>query len=88
MAQLSEPRNPETSRDRVKTLILKTLGIGRVAAWCGVREAAVYQWLNRGTDERPIPPDFVPAIINGAKAEGLDVDLATLWPAMAEAVQP
>lgn len=82
MAQLAEQGNPETPKDQVKTLILKTLGVGRVARWCGVREVAVYQWLNRGTDERPIPPDFVPAIVKGAQAEGIAIAASTLWPAM------
>lgn len=83
MAQLRDNRKPETPRDRAKALILKSLGVGRVAGYCGVGEAAVYQWLSRGTDAMPIPPDRVPDIIKGAKAEGLDAPLAVLWPAMA-----
>lgn len=72
---------------RAKHLILKGLGVRRVAAWCGVSEMAVYQWLQRGTDEEPIPPARVAAILSGAKAEGLDAPIGVLWPAMAEAQQ-
>jgi transposase len=73
----------ETPRHRAKTLILKTLGAKRVAAWCGVAEDTVYQWLGRGTDERPIPTDHVAAIRRGAAAEGLDAPLDVLWPEIA-----
>ncbi len=83
MAELAEQRNPETPLEQAKALILKDLGLARVARWCGVGEAAVYQWLVRGTDERPIPPDFVPPILAGAKAAGMSVPLTVLMPAMA-----
>lgn len=76
-----------TPRDRAKALILKTLGVRRVAAWCCVGEDAVYQWLTRGTDLEPIPPARVPQILAGARAENLDAPLAILWPAMAGATQ-
>lgn len=72
-------------RDRAKTLILKALGVRRVAHWCGVEEATVYQWLSRGTDETPIPTIHVAAIVNGARAEGLDAPVGVLWPAMSGA---
>jgi len=68
-------------RERAKTLILRTLGVRRIADWCGVGEAAVYQWLSRGTDEEPIPPERVLKIIEGARAESLDAPLEVLWPA-------
>lgn len=72
---------------RAKQLILKTLGVRRVASWCGVGEMAVYQWLQRGSDAEPIPPARVAAIVAGAKAEGLEAPIGVLWPAMAEAQQ-
>lgn len=85
MAQLAEDRKEETPRTRAKALVLKTYGVGKVAVWCRVSEAAVYQWLSRGTDQEPIPPAHVPAIITGAKADGLPAPMDTLWPAMAAA---
>lgn len=83
----NSPQQPMSgsSRDRAKHLIQKVLGVRRVAAWTGVGEQTVYQWLSRGTDERPIPTDRVAAIVAGAKAEGLDAPMEVLWPAMAEA---
>ncbi len=65
-----------------RTLVLKTLGVKRVAAWCGVGEATVYQWLSRGTAGSPIPPERIPSIVAGAQAEGLTFDVGVLWPAM------
>jgi hypothetical protein len=76
---------PLGPRDQAKALILKTLGVKRVAHWCGVEEATVYQWLSRGTDEEPIPTNRVAPIVKGARADGLDAPLAVLWPAMAGA---
>lgn len=75
----------EGAKDRARTLILKTLGVRRVAGWCGVTEDAVYQWLSRGTDAAPVPPQRVASIVAGAKAEGLEAPLDVLWPAMAAA---
>lgn len=66
-----------------RALLLTTLGVQRVARWCGVSEAAVYQWLHRGTATAPVPASRVPAIAKGAALEGLDFDLGDLWPAMA-----
>lgn len=85
MAELDCHVPSETPRDRAKALILKTLGVKRVACWCNVEESTVYQWLSRGTDDKPIPPDHVPAIVSGAKAEGLEAPLGVLWPAMGAA---
>jgi hypothetical protein len=67
----------------VRTVILKTLGVRRVGAWCGVAPETVYQWLSRGSPDQPIPPKHVPAIIAGAAAAGMPVELALLWPAVA-----
>lgn len=85
MAQVDADGKPETIRERAKALLLKDFGVARVAQWCGVGEMAVYKWLSRGTDEQPIPADFVPMIIDGAKAAGMDAPLEVLWPAMARA---
>ncbi|CAN5889681.1 hypothetical protein BH11PSE1_BH11PSE1_10620 [soil metagenome] len=75
----------ETPKEKARQLILKVLGAKRVAAWCSVGEATVYQWLGRGSDENPVPPAHVPAIIAGAKEAGLDAPMSVLWPAMAQA---
>lgn len=75
----------ETPKEKARQLILKALGAKRVAAWCGVEEATVYQWLGRGSDENPVPPARVPAIIAGAREAGLDAPMSILWPAMAQA---
>jgi hypothetical protein len=69
------------TRDRAKTLILKVLGVKRVADWCGIKTDTVYQLLGRGTDEHPFPPSYVAKIAAGAKAAGVDFDPAILWPA-------
>jgi hypothetical protein len=74
-----------TSRERARLLILKVLGVKRVAAWCGVGEATVYQWLGRGTEDEPIPAARVPAIVAGARADNLDAPIDVLWPALAAA---
>lgn len=80
MSEAGPESKSQSPRELAKALILKTLGAAKVASWCGVGELAVYQWLQRGTDERPIPPDRVPAIVRGARAEGLEIDAAVLWP--------
>lgn len=82
-----QAKNDEPPLERAKRLIQKDLGVRRVAGWCGVAEATVYQWLQRGTDAAPIPTHHVPAIVNGARAAGLDAPIGVLWPAMAEAQQ-
>jgi hypothetical protein len=80
--------HPATSaRERAKALILRTLGVRRIADWCDVGEAAVYQWLSRGTEQEPIPPDRVLKIIEGARAAGLDAPLEILWPAGASTLE-
>ena len=73
-------------REGLRALLLKKLTVKRVAGWCDVSEAAIYQWISRGTPEEPIPPSHVPAIIKGAKADGLPpFDIGIIWPAMASA---
>ena len=78
---------PASGSERAKHLILRELGVRRVAAWCRVSEMAVYKWFEkrRGTDDSPIPTKYVAAIVAGAKAEGLEAPIGVLWPAMAEA---
>ena len=72
----------DSPRD-AKDLVLRVLTVERVARWCKVGQAAVYQWLHRGTAEAPVPSVRVPAIAEGAAAEGLDFEMGMLWPAMA-----
>lgn len=69
--------------ETAKGLILKALGVRRVADWCDVSEAAVYQWLSRGTAEHPIPPRYVGKILTGARKAGIAVDASVLWPELA-----
>lgn len=87
---MAEPAAQDRSEDgahaRARRLILKDLGVRRVSGWCKVDEYTVYQWLQRGNDTAPIPNKHVPAIIAGARAEGLDAPIAVLWPAMAQEV--
>ncbi len=75
-----------TFRGQASELILKRLGARRVAEWCGVAEATVYQWLHRGTEDEPIPANRVGAILAGAQREKLDAPLAILSPALARAM--
>lgn len=63
----------------LRRLVLETFGAKRVAAWGQVAENTVHQWLSRGR----IPPAKVPAIVAGARAEGLDAPMSVLWPEMA-----
>lgn len=79
------PVDELSNREAASHLLLKVLGPRRVAGWCNCGEAAIYKWLSRGTDEQPIPPEHVPAIMSGAAAEGLEAPLAILWPKMAAA---
>lgn len=86
--QMTGPGAPETPPEgetAARRLILRELGVKRVATWCGVAENTVHQWLSRGTPQRPIPAARVPAVLAGARAEGVDIDIAVLWPALAEA---
>lgn len=69
-----------TPRDAARRLILKDLGLARVAAWCGVAESTVYQWLHRGTDARPIPERNAMLIFRAATRAGIQIDLFVLIP--------
>lgn len=73
---------------RASEIILKTLGVKRVAAWCAVSEQTPYQWLVRGTEEHPIPLKYVPAIVRGARAEGMSLSFSDLWPAASDLSTP
>lgn len=77
----------DTPRQRAKALLLKTYGVRRVSDWTGVKDDTVYQWLSRATDDEPVPPDHVAAIIAGARAAGLPAPLDVLNPKMAAALQ-
>ncbi len=67
-------------RQRAKALVLRGLGVKRVAGWCGIKVDTVYQLLGRGTNEHPLPLSYVAKIVAGAKADGIDFDPAVLWP--------
>lgn len=73
---------PDSSVDEPRDLVLRVLTAARIARWCKVSEAAVYQWLHRGTEDAPVPARVVPDIAAGAESEGLSFDLGVLWPAM------
>ncbi len=73
-----EARPGETAREVILRLTPK-----RIAGWCNVTESAVHQWLCRkGATDEPVPPRHVPAIMRGAKRDGLDFNPRILWPAM------
>lgn len=76
-----------TPREAAKQLVLKDLGVKRVAFWCDVTEGAVHQWLTRATDETPIPPRRVAQIIAGAHRDRVALNLKVLapWLPVAEA---
>lgn len=78
----------QTPRQRAASVIRETIGVRRVAAYCRVSEATPYQWLSRGTDEHPIPPRYVPMIVQGARGDGIAVDWEALWPGVADAPGP
>lgn len=81
MSAQGKAPSDETPRETIMRLTPK-----RIAAWCNVSESAVHQWLVRKADTlEPVPPRHLPAILNGAEAEGLPVDIAVLWPAMRRA---
>lgn len=66
--------------------LIQELGIGHVADWCGLSEAAIYKWFERATDLEPVPTRHVPKIVAGAQRVGKAVDVRVLcpgWPAVA-----
>ena len=87
MAETSCHASP-SPKAAARDVILKTLGVKRIADWCGCSEAAVYQWISRGTDAEPIPPAKVAMITVGASAAGIAFDVRALWPAMPAAFLP
>lgn len=82
-----QAESERTPRERARHLLLTELGARRVANWCKVADLTVYKWLERGTDEEPIPLRHAPTIVARARAEGFDAPLAVLAPTLAEAVQ-
>ena len=78
MSGVTEAQSPETARQVIQRLTPK-----RIAGWCNVTESAVHQWSRRKADtSEPVPPRHVPAIIAGARREGIAFDPRILWPAM------
>lgn len=69
---------------RARDLVLSELTVRRCAAWCGVKENTVYQWLGRGTDVEPIPVSWAMRIARAARAEGLACDIRVLVPSLPE----
>lgn len=56
------------------------IGVTRIAYWTGRSESAVYKWLQRRDADCPIPPEHLPAVARGARADGVAFDVALLWP--------
>lgn len=59
---------------------VRRIGTTNIAYWTGRSESAVYKWLQRRPCAQPIPPEHLPAVIKGAKADGVEIDLKVLWP--------
>jgi hypothetical protein len=65
-----------TARD----VVLRVIGVKRLAAWCDVSVHAPYQWLSRGDGAVAIPASYAATIIKAARAEGIDFDIGLFWP--------
>ena len=76
------PTSGETRMERAKALILRDLGVKRVAEWAGVAEATVYQWLSRATERAPVPTARGIQIIACAAREGIEIDADILVPGL------
>jgi len=76
------PTSGETRTERAKALILRDLGVKRVAEWAGVAEATVYQWLSRATERAPVPTARGIQIIACAAREGIEIDADILVPGL------
>lgn len=59
------------------------IGATRIGYWTNRSESAVYQWLRRRPADCPIPPNLLPRVVSGAAEDGVDIDVALLWPASA-----
>lgn len=81
---LTDTETRATPIELARDLVLKTLGVRNVAAWCGLTENAVYQWFRRASDAEPIPPVHVLPVVLGAFRAGQRFDISILWPAWAE----
>jgi len=77
------PTSGQTRMERAKALILRDLGVKRVAAWTGVSDATVYQWLSRATERAPVPAARGLQIIACATRDGVDLDADLLVPGLA-----
>lgn len=73
--------SPEGKQRSLAQAEVLRIGPTRIAYWTGRGESAVYKWLARRDPDAPIPPEHLPAVKRGAEADGVDVDLAILWPA-------
>ncbi len=76
------PTSGETRVERAKALILRDLGVKRVADWTGVAEATVYQWISRATDRAPVPTARGIQIIACAARDGIEIDADILVPGL------
>lgn len=72
----------EPNFDAAKSLIYKTLTVRRCAAWLGVKENTVHQWVHRGDDMAPFPRHRAFDLHQAAKADGVEFDLKTLIPGL------
>jgi predicted DNA-binding transcriptional regulator AlpA len=83
MKPTESPTPGESRMERAKVLILRDLGVKRVAAWTGVSDATVYQWLSRATERAPVPAARGLQIIHCATREGVAIDADLLVPGLA-----
>jgi hypothetical protein len=72
----AETCHEASPREAIKGIVLDVLGVKRVAEWCEVTPAAVWQWLSRATEEAPFPVKRVGAIFAGARRDAVDFDRA------------
>ena len=77
------PNSGESRMERAKALILRDLGVKRVASWTGVSDATVYQWLSRATERAPVPAARGLQILACATREGVAIDADLLVPGLA-----
>ena len=83
MKQGESPTPGESRMERAKALILRDLGVKRVASWTGVSDATVYQWISRATERAPVPAARGLQIIACATREGVAIDADLLVPGLA-----
>lgn len=83
MKPTESPTPGESRMERAKALILRDLGVKRVASWTGVSDATVYQWISRATERAPVPAARGLQIIACATREGVAIDADLLVPGLA-----